>query len=240
VRALEDVSLDAAPGEFVSIVGPSGCGKTTLLKLVAGLLTPSAGTVELRGGPDGRRPRPALVFQDHGLFPWLTVRDNVAFGLEMQGVPRRARHEAARVLLARFGLAAFTDRYPGQLSAGMCQLVALARALAVAPPVLLLDEPFGALDAQTRLVLQGELLRAWEEHGMLILHVTHDIEEAVLLADRVIVMTGRPGRVRAVLGVPAARPRDVTAAADPELVALRWKIWGMLEPDARDRLREAP
>ena len=241
VQALEGVTFDAAPGEFVSIVGPSGCGKTTLLKLVAGLLTPTAGEITLGAGAGvDTRARTALVFQEHGLFPWMTALDNVAFGLETRSVPRGLRHDRARALLDRFGLQGFADSYPHQLSAGMRQLVAIARALAVTPRVLLLDEPLGALDAQTRLVLQGELLHAWEDHDMLVLHVTHDIEEALLLADRVVVMTGRPGRVREVIRVPVPRPRDLSSTGRSELVALRWAIWGLLEPEVRGRLRESP
>jgi len=233
VEALADVSFAARDHEFVCVVGPSGCGKTTLLKILAGLLSPTTGALRF---DDDNPPVSALVFQEHGLYPWMTVRDNVAFGLERQGLPRRERRAAATAFIDRVGLGAFGDRYPHELSGGMRQRVGIARALVSEGGLLLMDEPFGSLDAQTRLVLQEELLRTWRDERRLVVYVTHDIEEALLLGDRVLVMSGRPGRVREDLSVPFPRPRERSVRDDPELGELKWHIWRLLEDDVRTSL----
>ena len=235
VKALSGIDLRAAPGEFVSIVGPSGCGKSTLLRIIAGLTTPNAGTVTFTGDGTVEHVRNALVFQEHGVFPWMTVLDNVAFGLEMRGVARLDRHRAARAFIERVGLEGFADSFPHQLSVGMRQRVGIARAFVAEVPVLLMDEPFGSLDAQTKLVLQEELLRLWSEDRKLVLYVTHDIEEAVRMSDRVLVMSGRPGRIREEIAVPFGRPR-VLERGDAEVARLVWHIWDLLRDDVRTGL----
>ena len=239
VAALEDVTFRVRPHEFVCVVGPSGCGKTTLLKIVAGLLPPNSGHIEFGNGAGPtatggvtRTPRNALVFQEHGVFPWMTVSDNVAFGLEMQKVARDERRARARAFLERVGLAAFADNYPHELSVGMRQRVGIARAFVADVPILLMDEPFGSLDAQTKLLLQEELLRIWRADRKLVLFVTHDLEEAVRLGDRVLVLTGRPGRIREEIPVTVPRPRS--GVRDPRHVAeIAWRIWQLLRDEAR-------
>jgi NitT/TauT family transport system ATP-binding protein len=236
IEALRDVSFSASGHEMVSIVGPSGCGKSTLLKLVAGLLEPTAGTIRFMPGGNGGRPRNALVFQDHGVFPWLTVVDNVAFGLEMRGMGRAERRARAMEFLGRIGLAEFAERHPHELSVGMRQRVGIARAYVSEHPILLLDEPFGALDAQTRLLLQEELLGIWQQDRKLALFVTHDIEEAILLGDRVLVMSGRPGQIVDEIAVSLPRPRALAAPDRPEITEVKWHIWHHLEKEARRQL----
>jgi NitT/TauT family transport system ATP-binding protein len=236
LSALENVTFSVADNEFISIVGPSGCGKTTLLKIIAGLLEPTSGTVRMSGVADGERLVSALVFQDHGLFPWLTVLDNVAFGLEMIGIGRSLRHEQARAFIERVGLAHFADSYPDQLSVGMRQRVGIVRAFVTNTPLLLMDEPFGALDSQTRLVLQEELLRIWEEHRKVVVFVTHDIDEAIRLSDRILVMSGRPGRILEEVPVPLERPRVLARRKPPEVADIKWHIWGLLEEEVRRSL----
>jgi NitT/TauT family transport system ATP-binding protein len=231
VVALERVSFAVDPGEFVCIVGPTGCGKTTLLKIVAGLVAPSGGRVDFR--TPGRWARSALVFQEHGLFPWMTVLDNVAFGLEARGVGRHERTERAMVFVERVGLEAFASSYPHELSVGMRQRAGIARAFAADPEILLMDEPFGSLDAQTRLVLQAELLRIWRDERKSVLFVTHDIEEAILLGDRVLVMSARPGTILEDISITLGRPRDLFAAERPEIQRIRWHIWKLLESDVQ-------
>jgi NitT/TauT family transport system ATP-binding protein len=232
---LEGVSFSVRPSEFVCVVGPSGCGKSTLLKIIAGLLEPTAGRVMFEGGVVSGGPRGGLVFQEHGTFPWMTVVDNVAFGLEMRGIGRSDRRERAMEYIQRVGLAAFADHYPHELSVGMRQRVGIARAFVADAPMLLMDEPFGSLDAQTRWVLQGELLRIWTEHRKLVVFVTHDIEEAVLLADRVLVMTGRPGRIREEIRIPLERPRNLPR--DQQRIGeITWHIWQLLEQEVRSGL----
>jgi NitT/TauT family transport system ATP-binding protein len=231
LAALEDVSFAVDDGEFVCVVGPSGCGKTTLLKVIAGLLRPDAGEVAF-AGPAGR-PRNALVFQEHGVFPWMSVLDNVAFGLEMQGVGRRERRERALAFIESVGLGAFAGSWPHELSVGMRQRVGIARAFVSDVDLLLLDEPFGSLDAQTRRVLQEDLLRLWRDHRKLVVFVTHDIEEAILLGDRVLVMSGRPGRVLEDIPIPLVRPRGTGAREESAAREIRWHIWRRLEGDVR-------
>jgi NitT/TauT family transport system ATP-binding protein len=237
--ALDDVSLDIGSGEFVTILGPSGCGKSTLLQVVAGLEAPTRGRVVFDSPPPGAALT-AVVFQEHALFPWRTVRENVTFGLEVRGVPAAERLAASRRLLALVGLEAFADRYPHHLSGGMRQRVAIARALAVEPALLLMDEPFSALDAQSRALLQLELLNLWERTRRSILYVTHQIQEAVLLGDRVVVMTRRPGRILAVRPVPLPRPRDERTMLDPAFVALVDECWQLIKQDAREAMADAP
>ena len=230
VDAIAHVHLSVAPGEFCVIVGPSGCGKTTLLRIVAGLEAATSGRVDVSG--DAGRPRNAMVFQGRSVFPWLTVRQNVGYGLKLRGVPRRERERRADALLATVGLARFARSYPHQLSEGMRQRVAIARALAVDPDLLLMDEPFGALDEQTRLLLQEELLRIWENTGTTVLFVTHSIDEAMVLADRIVVMGAQPGTVKAVLPVPFSRPRALTdVRSDAAFAPLFAQIWGMLREE---------
>ena len=211
VRALRDVSFGVSAEEFVCIVGPSGCGKTTLFRIIAGLEDPSTGAVWLDGdrveGPGMDR---GMVFQEYGLFPWRTVLDNVKFGLEQRDMAKAMRRERAMEMIELVGLDGFADAYPNELSGGMKQRVGIARALAVDPEILLMDEPFGSVDAQTRDMLHGELLRIWQETGKTVLFITHDVDEAVTLADRVVVLTGSPGHVHEVVDVDLERPRNRT------------------------------
>jgi NitT/TauT family transport system ATP-binding protein len=231
---LENVSFEVAPHELLCIVGPSGCGKTTLLRIMAGLLQPVSGAVRVAGEVvAGPSPRMAMVFQHFGLFPWKSVRANIAFGLANR---RRRDPERVEALMRTMGLADVADRYPRQLSGGMRQRVGLARALAVEPEVLLMDEPFGSLDAITRELLQEELLRIWErDPGVTGVFITHDIDEAILLGDRVIALRPDPGRVSRHLEVPMPRPRTAQAMrADPAYPELRAEVWRSLraEPEA--------
>jgi NitT/TauT family transport system ATP-binding protein len=209
VVALADVSLAVDANEFVCIVGPSGCGKSTLLRIVAGLEAPTTGRVQFEGKEAGYHVRGGLVVQEHGTFPWLSAVDNVAFGLKLEGVPVHERRGRAMAYLERVGLAQFAHHYPHELSVGMRQRLGIGRAMVCDAPLLLMDEPFGALDAQTRRHMQGELLGIWAADLRTVVFVTHDFEEAVLLGDRVIVMSGRPGRILANIPIPFARPRDI-------------------------------
>jgi NitT/TauT family transport system ATP-binding protein len=236
IPALEDLTFRVEEREFVCIVGPSGCGKTTLLKIVAGLLEPSSGRILFSGNSNDGQPRSALVFQEHGLFPWMNVMDNVAFGLEMRGMPAKERRDQAMVFIEKIGLASFSKNYPHELSVGMRQRVGIARAFIINPQILLMDEPFGALDAQTKRVLRQELLRIWEEHQKLVLFVTHDIEEAVLLGDRVLVMSGHPGRIREEIAIPKGPLRDLPIEDQPECMEIKWHIWKILEEEVRKTL----
>ena len=221
--ALRDVNLDVRRGEFMVLLGPSGCGKSTLLHVIAGLV-PGDGGVAVMGAPvRGPGFDRGMVFQDYALFPWRTVLDNVAFGLEIRRVPTARRHAIARAQLASVGLAGFEDRYPAQLSGGMKQRVAIARALAYDPDVLLMDEPFAALDAQTREILQIELLRLWKATGKTVVFVTHSIDEAVFLAQRVAVFTAQPGTIKHVVEIdlPAREGSSGDVRASAAFVALR-------------------
>ena len=238
-QALAGVSLEIDDGEFVCIVGPSGCGKTTLLRIMAELETPSTGTVEVRRSGARDRPLHAMVFQEHSLFPWLTVLDNVAFGLEMRGVPRAERIDRAGAFIRMVGLDNFRGHYPHQLSGGMKQRASLARAFVNDPEVLLMDEPFAALDAQNKVLLQEELLRIWEQNRKTVVYITHAIDEALLLGDRVAIMTGVPGRIKEILDVTFERPRDVVETkALPRFTELTVHIWRVLESEVR-RARQA-
>ena len=236
LSALEDVTFSVGENEFIGIVGPSGCGKTTLLKIIGGLAEPTSGRVVMSETPDERRPQSALVFQDHGLFPWMTVLDNVAFGLQMYGVSRRERHARARAFIDRVGLAQFKDTYPDQLSVGMQQRVGIIRAFVTDPPILLMDEPFGALDSQTRIVLQEELLRIWDDHPKVVIFITHDIDEAIRLSDRILVMSGRPGRILEEVPIPLLRPREIAKRKPAAVRDIKWHIWGLLEEQVRESL----
>lgn len=240
VTALSEVNLHLAANEFVCIVGPSGCGKSTLLRLIAGLTAPSAGEIRFATVVPVGRQRTALVFQEHGLLPWLTVEENMAFGLEMQGVSKQERHARAAVFIEQWGLQGFAQRYPHELSGGMRQRVGIARAWLADADILLMDEPFGALDAQTRLLLQAELLRIWKDERKTVLYVTHDIEEAILLGDRVLIMSRRPGRILEELPIPLARPRQLLEQTTHEeqatITELRWHIWNRLKGEVQQRM----
>lgn len=215
ITAIQDVSLEVSEGEFVTIVGPSGCGKTTLLNVVAGFIPLTRGEVLLDGRlVQGPGPDRGVVFQSFALFPWKTVLDNVGFGLKMRGLPKAERDHIAREYVALVGLSGFEDRYPHELSGGMQQRVGVARVLANHPEVMLMDEPFASVDAQTRMTLQEELTRIWEAKHPTVLFVTHDVEEAVFLANRVIVLTARPAQVREVVTIDLPRPRAWSALVE--------------------------
>lgn len=233
VTAIDRFDLSVRDGEFVCIVGPSGCGKSTFLRILAGLVEPTRGEIIIQPGDDPRKPLNNVVFQEYAIFPWKTVLQNVAFGPQMRGASRRQREALARDWLARVGLGKFADYYPTQLSGGMKQRVSIARALANDPEVLLMDEPLGALDAQTRLVLQEELLRIWEEHRKTVVYITHSIDEAVLLGDRVVIMTSHPGTNKTEFTVDIPRPRSISTTATPEFAAFTGAIWEALEDEVR-------
>jgi ABC-type nitrate/sulfonate/bicarbonate transport system ATPase subunit len=232
-RALEPATIGVGDNDFVTILGPSGCGKSTLLRLVAGLDTPTTGRIML----DGRkvdRPGPdrGVVFQSYTLFPWLTVADNIAFGLREKGMPAAERSRIVGAWLTRVGLASFANHYPKQLSGGMQQRTAIARALANDPAILLLDEPFGALDNQTRALMQELLLGIWERERKTVLFVTHDIEEAIFLATRVLVMSARPGRIKADVPIALPYPRHYTIKTSPEFSALKARLTEEIRAEA--------
>ncbi|WP_206047018.1 ABC transporter ATP-binding protein [Noviherbaspirillum denitrificans] len=233
-EALQDVSMSIRPGEFICLLGPSGCGKSTLLGALAGHLRPSKGTISLDGRPvDGPASERGLVFQQHTLFPWKKVLDNVAFGLKMKGVPRAERRTQARELLELVGLKGFENVYPSQLSGGMQQRVEIARVLINHPRVMLMDEPFGALDAQTRLKMQELLLDVWSRIQTTIVFITHDIDEALFLADRILVMSPRPGRIIETLELDFARPRHTGLVTSPEFTRLKRHCLELLHPQGK-------
>ena len=239
IRAIDRIDLEVQEGEFVSIVGPSGCGKTTFLKIVDGLIAPTGGELRL----DGRRiTEPsrdrALVFQDASLFPWYTVVRNVAYGLECQGVSAKEAQRRAEPFIRMVGLSGFEHHYPYELSGGMQQRVNLARALSVDPELLLMDEPFASLDAQTREVMQAELLDIWSQSRKTVLFITHQINEAIYLSDRVVVMGARPGRIIADLPVELPRPRTLEVKHEPRFVALEQQIWGLIVTQVRRSMAE--
>ena len=238
IEALDGLDLTVHEREFFCLLGPSGCGKSTLLRLVSGLLEPEAGSIEFVG--DGTDLTTNLVFQEHGIFPWKSVLDNVAFGLKMDGLGKQRRYEIAREYVEKVGLDGFEDAYPHQLSGGMKQRVGIARAFANDPDVLLMDEPFGDLDAQTKRHLQEELLALWNDSPKTVIYVTHDIEEAITLGDRLGVLSDRPGSLRAVLDVDLARPRTRESIDFERLETLQRQVWSLLEEpathaDSRDR-----
>jgi NitT/TauT family transport system ATP-binding protein len=231
--ALDDISLDVFENEFSVIVGPSGCGKTSLLRLVAGLIQPSEGTIRLDGravtGPGRER---GMVFQSYTLFPWLTVQQNVEFGLQIAGMPAEQRRGIARRFLAQVGLEGFEQLYPKALSGGMMQRVALARALANHPEILLMDEPFGALDSQSRSLMQELLLEIWQQSNKTVLFITHDIDESILLGDKVFVMTARPGRIKEIVPITLPRPRTVELLTSEPFMALKRRIMRAVHEEA--------
>jgi sulfonate transport system ATP-binding protein len=233
VQAVNDVSLHVAPGEFVSIIGPSGCGKSTLLNVVAGFSQATEGEVRLDGraisGPGSDR---GVVFQQYSLFPWMSVRRNVEFGLKMRGVSANKRETTARTLLGLAGLLAFENHYPDQLSGGMKQRVGIVRALATSPQVMLMDEPFGALDSQTRVVMQQILTNMWQRLRLSVLFITHDIEEAIFLSDRVYVMTARPGRIKAEIEIPLPRPRTAEMMSSLVFTQILHKLRNLIREES--------
>ena len=233
VTALDNISLDIRDKEFTVIVGPSGCGKTSLLRLVAGLIEPTEGAIWLDDaqvtGPGRDR---GMVFQSYTLFPWLTVQKNVEFGLKLRGIAPADRRDIARRFIAQVGLDGFEHHYPRQLSGGMMQRVALARALANDPAVLLMDEPFGALDSQTRSLMQELLLDIWQQSSKTVLFITHDIDESILLGDRVYVMTARPGRIKEAVAIDLPRPRDVDVLTSDAFMALKRRIMHAIHEEA--------
>lgn len=237
LEVLRDVTVEIREDEVVALLGPSGCGKSTLLNAIAGFSLPTSGELAALGRPvTGPGPERAMVFQEYALFPWMTVERNVAFGLEIAGAPPERRRAVVDGLLGTLGLGDFRDRYPKDLSGGMRQRVAIARVLAIDSPMLLMDEPFGALDALTRRSLQDELLRIWAELKKTIVFVTHGIEESIYLADRVVVMTYRPGTVKRIVAVDLPRPRD---PASPEFNALKREITALvMEEQARHQQDE--
>lgn len=230
--ALEAFDLRLAEHEVACIVGPSGCGKTTLLNMIAGFEKPTAGTLTVRGLPvTGPSPERSVVFQQPALFPWLTVWENVVMGPKLRGADPDKLQASARHVLDSVGLNGFADHYPYQLSGGMRQRVQIARVLVASPDVVLMDEPFGALDAQTRVVMHEVVLKIWAEYKPTIFFITHDVEEALILADRIYVMTHRPGRIKATIEVPFARPRSYGLIGDPEFAALRAHVVAMLREE---------
>jgi NitT/TauT family transport system ATP-binding protein len=233
IPAMAGVNLDVQAGEFLTVVGPSGCGKSTLLNMVSGLLPPSGGAVLYQGTPvRGVNTAIGYVTQADNLYPWRTLRENVEFPLEVRGVPRDERRRRAAALIERVGLGGFEDHYPYELSGGMRQRANIVRTLVYDPEVILMDEPFGPLDAQTRLILQDQLLRLWDGAGKTIVFITHDLGEAVALADRVAVMTARPGRIKRICPVPLKRPRDLFHLHDDEQFRVTYDaLWDALEEE---------
>ena len=224
--ALNGVSLDIKENEFICVVGPSGCGKSTLLNIIAGLLEPTSGAVYLDGKKiEGTGVERGVVFQGYALFPWRTVLKNVMFGLEMKRMPKDQAEKIAKKYIKAVGLEGFEHAYPKELSGGMRQRVAIARAYAADPEVLLLDEPFGALDAQTRVQLQSELLNTWEHEKKTCFFITHDVDEAIILAQRVIIMSARPGRIKKIVDIDIPYPRTQATKTDPRFMELKTEIW---------------
>jgi NitT/TauT family transport system ATP-binding protein len=234
VLALQDIDLRVAPSEFAAILGPSGCGKSTLLNMVAGFDLPTRGTVRA-GGEEILQPSPkrAVVFQEPALFPWLSVIENVVFGPKTQGQPAGEYRARAAQIIEQVGLKGFEASYPAELSGGMRQRVGIARVLIMQPQVLLMDEPFGSLDAQTRSLMQELLLEVWERHHQTVLFITHDIEEALLLADRVCVMTARPGRIKKSIKVNIPRPRALEVTTSPEFNDLRREVLALIREESQ-------
>jgi NitT/TauT family transport system ATP-binding protein len=231
ITAIDHVSFKVRAGEFFCIVGPSGCGKTTILRILAGLETKSAGDVSVHYG-QGHRPRSAMVFQDQSVFPWMTVENNIGFGLRSQPMPPGTRRYIVRYYLDQVGLTAFAAAYPHQLSGGMKQRVSIARAFATDPEILLMDEPFAALDEQNKLLIQQELLRIWDESRKTVVYITHSIDEAIALGDRVMVMTAHPGRAKLVMPVDFKRPRNIPELRrDVRFGELAYEIWSALRDE---------
>ncbi|OAD84332.1 ABC transporter ATP-binding protein [Comamonas thiooxydans] len=232
IAALQDFNLDIREGEFFTLLGPSGCGKSTFLNVLAGLARKSGGSISIDAQPaSGINREQGVVFQGYALFPWRTVLQNIEVGLEIRKISKRERRETAEQFLHLVGLAGFGQRYPHELSGGMRQRVAIARSLAYSPSLLLMDEPFAALDAQTREILQSELLRIWEQHKTTIVFITHSLDEAIYLSDRIAVMTHRPGRIKSVLDIALPRPRPAEIRHAPAFVQLREQAWDVLRDE---------
>jgi NitT/TauT family transport system ATP-binding protein len=239
VAALDHVTIDIRQGEFFSIIGPSGCGKSTLLRIISGLVPPSEGKMMIESETVGGPHRSiAMVFQEESTFPWRTTLANVEFGLEMRGVPMEARRKKARDMIELVGLAGFEHRYPSELSGGMRQRVAIARALVLEPKILLMDEPFGALDEQTRIILGEELLKIRDALRQTIIFVTHNINESVQLSDRVMVMTARPGRIKSIVDIDLPHPRDSSIIASDRFGKLVGQVWGALREESLKGFRQ--
>lgn len=239
VHALVDINLTLPEGSFTCIVGPSGCGKSTLLRVIGGLLDATSGTVKTTlGATASAVPSSAFVFQEHGVFPWMNILDNVAFGQRMAGVSKRERHAVARDWISRTGLAGFEQAYPHQLSGGMRQRVAIARAFATGSPALLMDEPLGALDSQTRTLMQEELVKLWEAERKTVVLVTHSIEEALLLGDRIVMMSNRPATVKEIIDVPFQRPRGIETERDPRFGEMKTQIWESIRDEVQESMQE--
>ena len=242
MRVLDDVSFDIREGEFVSIIGPSGCGKTTLMNMLGGFVKPTGGAVLLDGKPEaGPGPDRGVIFQEYGVFPWLTVRQNIAFGLKLSAskVPAGEREAIVQRYMGLMGLADFADHFPKHLSGGMRQRLAIARAYAVRPQFLLMDEPFGALDAQTRSAMQDLLLEVLRAEGKTVMLITHSVEEAIYLSSRIVVVTARPARIRTIIDVPFGYPRAENVHDDPRFVALRSEIRELVMQEYAAQARQA-
>lgn len=238
IVAVRDFSYTVHSGEVVTLVGASGCGKTTILNMAAGFLSPTSGQIVLDGRPITKvEPRCGMVFQSYALFPWLTVWKNVEFGPKINGVARKVRQEETRKYIRMVGLEGFEHAYPGELSGGMRQRVALCRVLANKPDILLCDEPFAALDAMTRQVMQQELLKIVNESGQTVLFITHSIDEALVLSDKVVVMSARPGRVKAVYNITLPHPRKVEVQLTEEYLHLKRQIWDIVEEEVKASMR---
>lgn len=239
LEILATIDLEVRPGEFVALVGPSGCGKTTLLNIISGLILPTSGKVCIFDAPLGNHARRiGYMFQTDALLPWRSVLRNVQAGLNLAGVPRREAEKQARDMLAQLGLTGFEDHYPAELSGGMRQRVSLARTWVTNPELILMDEPFGALDSQTKLVIQGSFLSFWEEHRKTVVLVTHDLEEAIAMSDRVLVMSTRPGRIKAEYRIDLPRPRSIVdLRADPRFSSYWRRIWQDLEAEAQQAMQ---
>ncbi|MDQ0616665.1 ABC transporter ATP-binding protein [Arthrobacter globiformis] len=239
IQAIDTLNLDIAAGSFFVIVGPSGCGKTTLLRMLAGLEKPSSGRIEIDQDQTDR-PTNSMIFQGDSIFPWMTVWRNAAYGLQMRGVPKEQIRDTVGYYLDKTGLTPFANSYPHQLSGGMRQRVSIARAFSNDPEILLMDEPFSALDEQNKTLLQGELLKIWDETKKTVVFITHSVDEAVTLGDRVMIMSSRPGQVKDLIDIPFERPRDVLhLRKEPEYGEIVYRIWGSLraEVDAAARLQ---
>jgi NitT/TauT family transport system ATP-binding protein len=237
-EALRDIHFAIEENEFVVVVGPSGCGKTTLLNIIAGLLSPSSGQVIFEASRIDSKPHTSVVFQDFALFPWRTVLKNIVYGLEEQGLIKEEQQKIAQRYIAMVGLQSFENKYPHQLSGGMKQRVAIARALANDPLLLLMDEPFSSLDAQTRILMQYELSRIWEETRKNFLYITHHIQEAVFLGDRVVVLSRRPGRILDIIRIDLPRPRKEHLTTEKQYLEYVDLIWGYIKDQAKEVLEE--
>lgn len=235
VTALKDISAEIKENEFFSIVGPSGCGKTTLLRILAGLSEASSGNITITAA-NNDRPVNSMVFQEQSIFPWMTVLDNVGYGLRMRGIPKKERDQIAKRYIEMIGLTRFINSYPNQLSGGMKQRVSVARAFANDPEILLMDEPFGALDEQNRIILQEELLRIWETTQKTTVFITHSLDEAICLSDRILIMTANPGTVKEIITVDLPRPRDIIAIrTTTEYNQIFQTVWSMLREEVLKR-----